>query len=70
MLPRPLLFNESMKELINRVKGMFAPKVQTKALPNETLVNTRKLSPAKRKAIKSEATTPVKRGRKPTTKKK
>jgi len=69
MFPRSLLFNQSMKELFERMVGMFRP-MQVKALPNETLINTRKLSPAKRKAIKSEATTPVKRGRKPTTKKK
>ena len=44
---------------------MFKP-LQIKALPNETLINTRKLSPVKRKAIKSDATKPVKKGRKPT----
>ena len=58
-----------MKELLQRMKGMFKP-MQIKALPNETLINTRKLSPAKRKAIKSEATKPVTKGRKTTTKKK
>jgi len=56
-----------MKELFERMKGMFKP---IKALPNETLINTRKLSPAKRKSIKSEATKPVTKGRKPTTKRK
>jgi hypothetical protein len=54
-----------MKELFERMKGMFKP-LQIKALPNETLINTRKLSPVKRKAIKSDATKPVKKGRKPT----
>jgi hypothetical protein len=56
-----------MKELFERMKGMFKP-LQVKALPNETLIKTRKLTPAKRKSIKSEATTPVTKGRKPTTK--
>ena len=51
------------------MKGMFKP-MQIKALPNETLINTRKLSPAKRKSIKTEATKPVTKGRKPTTKRK
>jgi len=58
-----------MKELFERMKGMFKP-MQVKALPNETLINTRKLSPAKRKSIKSKATKPVTKGRKPTTKRK
>jgi len=58
-----------MKELFERMKGMFKP-MQIKALPNETLINTRKLSPAKRKSIKTEATKPVTKGRKPTTKRK
>jgi len=44
--------------------------MQIKALPNETLINTRKLSPAKRTKIKTEATKPVTKGRKTTTKKK
>jgi len=55
-----------MKELFERMKGMFKP-MQVKALPNETLINTRKLSPVKRAKIKSEATTPKTKGRKPTT---
>ena len=58
-----------MKELLQRMKGMFKP-MQIKALPNETLIKSRKLSPAKRKTIKSEATKPVTKGRKTTTKKK
>jgi hypothetical protein len=56
-----------MKELFERMKGMFKP-LQVKALPNETLIKTRKLTPAKRKSIKSEATTPVTKGRKAATK--
>jgi len=55
-----------MKALFERMRGMFQP-MQIKALPNETLINTRKLSPAKRKSIKTEATTPKTKGRKPTT---
>jgi len=58
-----------MKELFHRMKGMFKP-LQIKALPNETLINTRKLSPAKRTKIKTEATKPVTKGRKTTTKRK
>jgi len=58
-----------MKELFERMKGMFKP-MQVKALPNETLINTRKLSPVKRAKIKTEATKPVTKGRKPTTKRK
>ena len=53
-----------LKSIVNAIRG----KMQTKALPNETLINTRKLSPVKRAKIKSEATTPVTKGRKPKSK--
>ena len=53
-----------LKSIVDAIKG----KMQIKALPNETLINSRKLSPAKRKTIKNEATTPVTKGRKPKSK--
>jgi hypothetical protein len=43
--------------------------MQTKARQNTTLIDTRKLSPAKRAKIKSDgSTTPVTKGRKPSSK--
>jgi len=53
-----------LTEIINQIRN----KMQTKARPNTTLIDTRKLAPAKRAKIKSEATTPVTKGRKPRSK--
>jgi hypothetical protein len=55
-----------LKELMNHIRSTM----QTKARPNTTVIETRKLAPAKRSKIKSEATTPVTKGRKPRSKKK
>ena len=44
--------------------------MKTKATPGKTLIDTRKLSPAKKEKIKSEATKPETKGRKPRNKKK
>jgi len=53
-----------LTELMNHIRS----KMQTKARPNTTVIETRKLTPAKRTKIKSEATTPVTKGRKPRSK--
>jgi len=60
-----------MIALINKVRGMISPrKLETKPQAPKTLIETRKLSTAKRTKIKKEATKPVTKGRKPTTKRK
>ena len=43
--------------------------MQTKPQKNHTLIDTRKLTPAKKSKIKSEATKPETKGRKPRNKK-
>jgi len=54
-----------LKDIIEAIRGM-----KTKATPGKTLIDTRKLSPAKKEKIKSEATKPETKGRKPRNKKK
>jgi hypothetical protein len=53
-----------LTEIINQIRS----KMQTKARPNTTLIDTRKLAPAKRAKIKSDGSTPVTKGRKPRSK--
>jgi hypothetical protein len=55
-----------LAELMNHIRSTM----QTKPTKNHTMIDTRKLAPAKRSKIKSEATTPVTKGRKPRSKKK
>jgi hypothetical protein len=51
-----------LAEIINQIRS----KMQTKARPNTTLIDTRKLSPTKREAIKSDGS--ITKGRKPRSK--
>ena len=53
-----------LKDIIEAIRGM-----KTKATPGKTLIETSKLAPAKKAKIKSEATKPETKGRKPRTKK-
>jgi len=53
-----------LTEIINQIRN----KMQTKARPNTTLIDTRKLSPAKRATIMSDGSTPKTKGRKPRSK--
>jgi hypothetical protein len=54
--------------MLDAIKNLIRTKLQTKPLKNHTLIETAKLSPGKRSKIKSEATKPVTKGRKPKTK--
>jgi hypothetical protein len=53
-----------LAEIIDKIIS----KMQIKPTKNHTMVDTRKLASAKRSKIKSEATTPVTKGRKPRSK--
>jgi hypothetical protein len=65
--PPPLLepLPPMLKHIIEAIRTM-----QTKPQKNHTLIDTRKLTPAKKSKIKSEATKPETKGRKPRNKKK
>jgi hypothetical protein len=52
-----------LSEIIQKIREM-----QTKPAKNHTMVDTRKLSPAKKSKVKKETTTPETKGRKPRTK--
>jgi len=54
-----------LKHIIDTIRGM-----KTKATPGKTLIDTRKLEPAKKAKIKKQATTPITKGRKPRNKNK
>ena len=54
-----------LKHIIEAIRGM-----KTKATPGKTLIETSKLKPAKKAKIKSEATKPETKGRKPRNKRK
>ena len=55
--------------MLQVIKDFISNKMQTTPQRNHTMIDTRKLSPAKRTKIKSEATKPVTKGRKPSVKK-
>jgi hypothetical protein len=55
--------------MLEAIKDLIRTKLQTKPQRNHTLIETAKLTPAKRSKIKSEATKPATKGRKPKTKK-
>jgi len=56
--------------MLQEIKDFIINKMQIKPQSNRTLIDARKMTPSKRSAVKSEATKPVTKGRKPTTKKK
>jgi hypothetical protein len=56
--------------MLDVIKNLIISKMQIKPNKNHTLIDTRKLKPAKLKSIKEEATEPKTKGRKTTTKRK
>lgn len=50
-----------LKEIVEAIRN----KVQTKPTKNHTLIDTRKMSPAKKSKMMKETTSPESKGRKP-----